>query len=115
MAATALGAARPMLVAVALDKAAGLRVREWVKVWDSWRIYRDMICTITNFPGEKISFLYSFVDGQETSKRVALLGIIASGFRTGRRFGASNGQRVDLSSSIALFCWSIEEAGCGSG
>ena len=53
-----------MLVAVALDKAAGLRVREWVKVWDSWRIYRDMICTITNFPGEKISFLYSFVDGR---------------------------------------------------
>ena len=64
MAATALGAARPMLVVVALDKAAGLRVREWVKVWDSWRIYRDMICTITNFPGEKISFLYSFVDGR---------------------------------------------------
>ena len=53
-----------MLVVVALDKAAGLRVREWVKVWDSWRIYRDMICTITNFPGEKISFLYSFVDGR---------------------------------------------------
>ena len=59
-----MGAARPMLVVVALDKAAGLRVREWVKVWDSWRIYRDMICTITNFPGEKISFLYSFVDGR---------------------------------------------------
>ena len=53
-----------MSAAVALDKAAGLRVREWVKVWDSWRIYRDMICTITNFPGEKISFLYSFVDGR---------------------------------------------------
>ena len=88
---------------VALDKAAGLRVREWVKVWDSWRIYRDMICTITNFPGEKISFLYSFVDGQETSKRVALLGIIASGFHTGRRFGAFTGHvRVASQLSCAL-------------